>query len=292
MFDKLRKIIPDFSKAKVIEGIINPEVHLEYIEFSAKMVNNTNEQEIISISDNIFDEKIEIDEKKRLLVLMAKIDDVHIFRKLQKYSENPDKELSDWAFIALQESQSLIQSSLLGEEQILISTGLGGKGNKLRFFIIAQTENNEQITNIQKKIISNEIEFAFKNNDCELEKIEYGDYFYTIVGLFPFNFEIIEITLSQIFEEVKNFNINISEKYIITNVKISDLNESALLIREMEQKAKSGEFDNNEFENDLFDVDDEDFENLFDEDDFDDFNEYFDDDDDEDDDEDEDEDED
>lgn len=280
MFDKLRKIIPDFSKAKVIEGIINPEVHLEYIEFSAKMVIGTNEKDVISISDNIFDEKIEIDEKKRLLVLMAKIDDVHIFRKLQKYSQNPDKELSDWAFIALQESQSLIQSSLLGEEQILISTGLGGKGNKLRFFIITQTENSESISEIQKKIITKEIEFAFKNNDCELEKIEFGSYFYTIIGLFPFNFDIIEITLSQIFDEVKNFNIFLSEKYIITNVKTSNIPESELLIREMEQKAKSGELENNDFENDLFDVDDEDFDKLFDDDEFGDFEEFYDDDDD------------
>lgn len=289
MFDKLRKIIPDFSKAKVIEGIINPEVHLEYIEFSAKMVIGTNEKDVISISDNIFDEKIEIDEKKRLLVLMAKIDDVHIFRKLQKYSQNPDKELSDWAFIALQESLSLIQSSLLGEEQILISTGLGGKGNKLRFFIITQTENSESISEIQKKIITKEIEFAFKNNDCELEKIEFGSYFYTIVGLFPFNFDIIEITLSQIFDEVKNFNIFLSEKYIITNVKTSDIPESELLIREMEQKAKSGELENNDFENDLFDVDDEDFDKLFDDDEFGDFEEFYDDDDDDNDDDDDDE---
>lgn len=279
MFDKLRKIIPDLSKAKVIEGIIDPETHLEYIEFSAKIGKKISDEKVIEDADKIFSDEFDLEDKKELLVLMAKIDDVNIFRKIQKYSEKPDEGLSDWAFIALQESQNLIQSSLLGEEQILISTGLGGKDNKLRFFIIAQTENNEIISEIQKKIIQKEIEFAFNNNDCIVEKLEFGDNFYTIVGLFPFNFDVIEITLRQILEELKNFNINISEKYIITNIKVSNLEQSAKLIREMDQKSKSNEIDGNEFDNDLFDFDVDDFDDFLDddedddEDDFDDENE-------------------
>ncbi len=279
MFDRLRKIIPDLSKAKVIEGIIDPSVHLEYIEYSSKVGKDIVIEEVISKSDDIFSEELSIDDKKKLLVSMAKIDDVNIFRKVQKYAENPDKELSDWSIIALEESRNLIQSSLLGEEQILISTGLGGKGNKLRFFIISQTENNESLSDIKKKIIKKEIEFAFQNNDCELEQIEFADNFYTIVGVFPFDFDVIETTLSSVFDEVKKFDINLSQKYIITNVKISTLEESAEMIREMEQKEKSNDFEKNEFDNNLFDIDEEEtFEDLFDED-FDDDDDELDDDD-------------
>jgi len=270
MFDKLRKVIPDLSKVKVIEGIIDPEIHLEYIEFSAKIDKELNKEKTILSSENLFSEDIDIEEKRQLLIFMAKIDNVDIFRKLEKYAKNPDKELSDWAFIALQESKSLIQSSLLGEDQILISTGLGGKDNKLRFFIVAQTDENEHISEIQRKIIAKEVSFTFNNNDCELEKIEFGENFYTIVGLFPFDFEIIELSLGQILEELKEFNINISDKYIITNVKISNIEESATLIKEMEQKSKAGEFENNEFENNLFDIEDDIFDDDLDDEDDDD----------------------
>ncbi len=257
MFDKLRKILPDLSKAKIIEGVIDPETHIEYIEYSSKIHKKIDTEEIKDQSDDIFKQDTSIEEKKRLLVSMAKIDDVNIYRKLQKYSENPDKDLNDWAFIALQESLSLIKSSLLGEDQILISTGLGGKNNKLRFFIIAQTENNEQITKIKQKIIKQEVEFAFKNNNCELEKIEFGYNFFTIVALFPFEFEIIENTLTLIVDEVKNFNINLSDKYIITNVKTSTLKESEKLLNEIEKKAKSNNIEKSDFEEDDFEDEDQ-----------------------------------
>ncbi len=41
--------------------------------------------------------------------------------------------------LAFQENKMLLESSLLDENQILISTGLGGKGMKLRYFTVMQT---------------------------------------------------------------------------------------------------------------------------------------------------------
>ncbi len=260
MFDKLRKIIPDLSKAKVIEAIIDPETHLEYIEYASKLSKEQiNNEDIIEESDNLFSSETTIAEKKRLLTLMAKIDDVSIFRKIEQYSQKPDKELLEWSKIAQQESLTLIQSSLLEEEQILISTGLGGKGNKIRFFIVLKANNIDKFSDFQEKAIKNEINFSFKNNECDLEKLEFGDYFFSVTALFPLNFEIIEKTLISTIEELKNIGIELSEKYILTNVKTISLDEIENLFKEMEQKSKSSGLEDLE---DLFGVDFDDLDDF------------------------------
>ena len=59
---------------------------------------------------------------------MAAIDDVGAYRSIEKYSKNADDELKHWSLLALQESRMLLQSKLLDQSQIFISTGLGGEG--------------------------------------------------------------------------------------------------------------------------------------------------------------------
>jgi len=259
MFDKLRKIIPDLSKVKVIEAIIDPDTHLEYIDYALKLkkekfdVDNVKEQ-----ADELFSDNKEIKDKKRLLTLMAKVDDVSIYRKIERYAQKPDKELEEWAKIAKQESLTLIQSSLLEEEQILISTGLGGKGNKIRFFIVLKAENEEKFSDLFVNVIKKEVNFSLSNNNCELEKLEFGDYFFSITALFPLDFDIIEKILGEITEELKEIGLDISEKYLLTNVKTIEIDEVEKVFKEIDRKSVSGE--NNEI-GDIFDFD-SDYEDI------------------------------
>ena len=253
MFDKLRKILPDLSKVKVIEAIIDPDTHLEYIDYALKLKKEKFDVDIVKKqSDELFSDDKEIKDKKRLLTLMAKVDDVSIYRKIERYSQKPDKELKEWAKIAKQESLTLIQSSLLEEEQILISTGLGGKGNKIRFFIVLKAENEEKFSDIFVNVIKKEVNFSLKNNNCNLEKLEFGEYFFSITALFPLDFDIIEKILGEITEELKNVGLIISEKYLLTNVKTIEIDELEKVFREIDRKSISG--GNNEI-GDIFDLD-------------------------------------
>lgn len=302
MLNKLRNFLATQGRVRIIEAIVDPDIQVEYLEYASKVRKEFDEQEIIDNSDNIFDKAVDIDEKKRLITLMATIDDVNIYRKLEKFIEIADEDLKSWALIAHQESQTVIQSSLLEENQILISTGLGGKNEKMRFFIVLQVEPKVEISENHQTILKNEIEYSFKKHNCDIESIEFNDFFCAIVALFPFKVEIEDVFESVIIES-NNLGVNLSDKFIVTNVKIHSLEETTELIKELDEKAlieeketedlddfdieaalESGNFFGNDDygEEDFYDFennDDDDDDDDFDDDDDDDFdNDDFDDD--------------
>ena len=61
--------------------------------------------------------------------------------------------LTDWAYMALMESRIMLESELSEEKQIYISTGLGGKGRKLRFYLLLQTNENKPFLDYQRNVI-------------------------------------------------------------------------------------------------------------------------------------------
>jgi len=92
-----------------------------------------------------------------MLVKLASINSVEAFRTIERYLKEPNHSLRDWAKLAFQESKLLLESKLLDENQVLISTGLGGKGMKLRYFTVILSDTGENLTKIQKKIINSEL---------------------------------------------------------------------------------------------------------------------------------------
>ncbi len=257
MLERIKKILPDLKNVRVIEAIIDPEVQLEYIDLSAKLrKEHVDNQNVIGESDLIFDEDTSIAKKKRLLTLMSKIDDVTILRKIEKYLQDPDDELEDWAKLAHQESLMLIQSSLLEEEQILISTGLGGKGNKWRFFIIIRNNNDENFKEFEKEALTKEIKYTFKNFDVDVETLKFGDFFLTLTALFPLDFDVIENSLKKLFSEAQNIGIELSDKYIVTNVKTIPVEECEDLFKDLDDRIKEQNKEEDDLD-ELLDFDDD-----------------------------------
>ena len=155
--------------------------------------------------------------------LLASVEEVIAYRTIEKYLKNPEKELKSWAILALQESRMSLESSLLEENQVFISTGLGGKGRKLRYFIVL-IHNNKQVTHTQAKVVENEFDFIFKKYDSEIEKIEHTNNYTTLKALIPLNVPI-NLVLEKSIRECNQYGNFINEKYIITNVKALTLKE-------------------------------------------------------------------
>ena len=219
IFDKIQEAfgkIPD--NLNILEEQIDIELQMEYFKESKNAKENPDNNSI-TCKDDLFNENIPIERKKKLLTDLAGIDDIEAYRIIERYNNNSDSELKDWAILALRESKMIIESSLLDEHQIIISTGLGGKQGRLRYFVVVFSKDGIDFTDFQRKIISSEFEFSLSRHNSEVEKINNFTDYSTILCLLPLEVAIRDVFLNaiKVCNEYGNF---LNEVFIVTNVKI------------------------------------------------------------------------
>lgn len=96
---------------------------------------------LIRQGEQLVDKSMPISQKKVVLAELAQWGSAEAYRMVQKYVACPDQGLEEWSRIALYECRVRLEEELLGEPIGLISTGLGGDGQRLRFiFVLAFRE--------------------------------------------------------------------------------------------------------------------------------------------------------
>jgi hypothetical protein len=229
--DAISALPENFS---ILEEQVDVELQMEYFNYSRDLKNRLSDELIQSHQSDLFDPSVSVDEKKNLLVLLASQDKVESFRAIEKYVQNPDPELRAWSILALQESRMVIQSSLMDEQQVYISTGLGGKGQKLRYF--AAFIGSDQVleySEVQKKVIQTELEMAIKKGDGVLEEISFFENLAVAVLLIPVKSDI-QALFSEVINECNLYGNFVRQDIIITNVKKMSFQEIKNFIKRQE----------------------------------------------------------
>ncbi len=225
IFDKIQELLGDLNgNFNVLEEQVNIDTQLEYFELSTDLKKTSNSSEIFEKKDNLFSTELPIEEKKVLLVLLASMDKVEAYRVIEQYQLSPDPELKDWAIMAFQESKMLMESSFLDRNQVFISTGLGGKGSKLRYFVVFVAKDQQIMEDYQKKVIKSEIEFAAKKKGSILEEINFNGWLTTCKLLIPIQVQF-NLLFEEIIEAINQLGDFLDKNYIITNVKELSLQE-------------------------------------------------------------------
>lgn len=214
----------------ILEEQINIELQMEYFNYGRDLKTGFSPEMILQHQTDLFDPLVSLDEKKNLLVLLAAQDKVEAFRTIEKYTQAPDPELRDWSILALQESRMVIQSSLLDEQQVFISTGMGGRGQKLRYFVVLVGKDIENsYTLVQRKLIKNELEYAITKIEGEVEELTFNDYLAIVIMLLPVKSDIQGV-FSSVINECNQYGDFVRQDIIITNVKRMSVDEIKLFI--------------------------------------------------------------
>ncbi|MBA7517656.1 hypothetical protein ES705_09710 [subsurface metagenome] len=208
----------------ILEEQIDSVTQSEYFECSNKSNNQRSQEEIIRDKDLIFDKTIPIDHKKNILVQLASINSVEAYRAIEKYLYESNNNLYGWTYLALQESRLLLESKFLDENKVLITTGLGGKGNKLRYFIVFFTGDWSSISLVQQRIIKSELDFAFSRSGAEIEDIIFEDSFASILTIIPIHVPVQQL-FDKVIKECNEFGSFLFNDYIITNVRVLSIEE-------------------------------------------------------------------
>jgi hypothetical protein len=214
----------------ILEETIDTDTQIEYFEFSRNHNSEKSEEEIMRGKDIIFDQNVALPIKKSALVELASLNSIEAYRTIEKYLNYPNIKLYDWACLALQESRMHLESTLLDESKVLITTGLGGKGLNIRYFVVLFTPDGKSLNQRQKKIITNELNYFLVRNNAILEDILFDDCFASVLAMIP-----LKVNLNDLFHEVikecnqlGNFLYN---DFIITNVKALNSEEIRELLR-------------------------------------------------------------
>ena len=203
----------------LMEDPVDVNVQMKYFEMSGRVNRKLTEQEILARKKDLFNPKVAIENKKALLVLMAGLPNPEVYRILESYAKESPEELTDWSKLALQENKLLLESTLLdNNNQVFISTGLGGKGHKLRYFVVLINKNGDDLKPFQQKVIQDEMQYTLQRYDSELEKLNFMHNYTTMRVVVPISSDLTKLFREGI-NECNQFGDFISPEFIVTNMK-------------------------------------------------------------------------
>jgi hypothetical protein len=208
----------------ILEEKIHPDTQLEYFEYSRDHEKISSLDDMFLYKTEIFNDEISVDREKKILVQLASFNHVEAYRTIERYLQKPGIRLYDWAYMALQESRLLIESKILEESKVLITTGLGGKGFKLRYFIVFFTIDGSHMTKLQKKIIKSELKYTLKRKGAEIEDLIFKDGFACVLSMVPMQIPVKKL-FTKILNECNQFGNFLFNDFIITNVKVLSMDE-------------------------------------------------------------------
>lgn len=204
----------------VLEEQIPVETQMAYFKQSKVIKKSLNKADSNLWGETLYNSDSSIREKKNALLSLAAFQEVEFYRILEKYRENPDEELKNWAVMALNESRMGLESLFSEEKQVFISTGLGGKGESLRYFLVVIPKDGKTFSEFEVGVIKKEFTFVFNQHDSEIEQIlEEKPSYVSMLVMIPIKNSLREL-LTETFEECNQFGGFLNDRFVVTNVKI------------------------------------------------------------------------
>lgn len=156
--------------------------------------------------------------KRRLLVLLAISRSVRAYRLLEEYAKDPDPAIANWAYMAVMEARLTLESELSDEKQIYISTGLGGRNDKLRYCVLLVCRSREGFQDYQRQVVEREFAYYLSQQDCEVEETRFDEHYVVLFLLMPIRVDI-QAVLGHVIDECNQYGNFLSRTYTVTNVK-------------------------------------------------------------------------
>lgn len=209
---------------RILDHQVDVDLQMEYFEFSRNQEKPESIEVVISSEANLYNDEITDENKKSLLVSLASIEKPEAYRIIERFVPIAKPELRDWAIMAKLESRMLLETTFSEESQIFISTGLGGRASKLRYFVAIFSECETEFTETQKRLVISEIEMALGKSDGELESVSSHYNYLSFLLLLPISVAVKDPIKTAI-DECNSLAPFVKNDFIITNVKELSENE-------------------------------------------------------------------
>lgn len=236
-YDNIQKALENLPENfNILEEQIEVEIQMKYFEFAKKVRDKDIADECFEDREGLFSPEINIERKKEILSAIAGLDEVKAYRTIERFVDESEGEIKQWGILALQESRMLLQSSLLDEQQVFISTGLGGKGKMLRYFVVfINNIEHEMLSDIQQKLVKDELIYEVKGKAGEFESMDFMEGFSSALVMLPLVVDIKKV-FQNVIDECNQYGNFLNEDMIVTNVKVMSRGEIIQLLHQSKSK--------------------------------------------------------
>ncbi|MCP4438648.1 MAG: hypothetical protein GY810_06850 [Aureispira sp.] len=209
--EHLNKMLENLPKEiRVVEYGIDADTMRLYQRLAEYYKSITINEYVLEMDlDSLTDEE----DFRKTLVQIACLGSVEAFRKLEQFEKQELPEWKEkWAQMALMQCQIQLENELRDEPIGFIATGLGGRGNKIRYFFAVKSD--QTFDSGKARFVQQIFEEVLKEQDAELEEVVVYEQFVQFKILLPFNISLIDVVVKGI--EDCDF---LDEEFFITNTK-------------------------------------------------------------------------
>ena len=219
LYQKIQEMLgKNPGSLKIMEEQIDMDLQVEYFECSKRLREEKEESWALEHSQYLNEPGYSQEVKKEILARLATIEKVECYRAIESFVKDGEESLQKWALLSLNESRMQLVSKIMDENQVFISTGLGGKDQKLRYFMVVMTRTRTDLTPTHQMVIKNEFEYILRKFDAEVEEVNFSGYLSTIMLLLPMNYSL-KTVFNEAILECNRYGNFLNEDFIITNVK-------------------------------------------------------------------------
>jgi len=256
MHEHIRRMLEDDpDSVSILEEKVDVDEQVRYFRYSQKAKQKLKEDTVMEHVNLLHDQLLPIKYRRFLLCLLASVPNVEAYRAIEAYAKNPDEKLVEWVALAKLESRMMVQASLTNKSPVIISSGLGGKGLKLRYFVVFVSSTGVPFTEMQKKLIEGEFSYLSKKSETEVEEIAHLGNFSTATVLISLK-DSVQSVLSEVVNQCNELGDFILDSFMVTNVKKLSDDEICASIDLMDS-GEDVEEDEDEDEDDDTDEDDD-----------------------------------
>lgn len=199
-----------------LETSVPVEKQMEYFRYSEKIRNDTRPTSIEEQIEVLRSPESSPKELKYALAYLAVSGDIKAYRTIESYNKEHE---DDWTEMSLVQAKITLESELSDEKKFFISTGLGGKGDKLRFSAFFKANHLRAFSTYQRELIEKEMSYAIEQHGGDVEEVKIAENYFTV--LFLINIDIdIKVLFENAVNECNQFGNFISNSFTVTNVKL------------------------------------------------------------------------
>ena len=216
----------------VLETSVPVEMQMGYFRYSERVRKRSNKPVVEEAIEILNNQNTSDEEKRYVMTVLAISGDVKAYRALETYSQHPGENLKDWAGLSFLQAKMTLETELSDERHIFISTGLGGKGDMLRFYVFFKSKDLLPFSPYQIQLIEKEIPFSINEAHGVVEELSVFENYFYLIFLINIKSNIKNI-LEEATIECNQYGDFIDRSFIVTNVKVFDEED---IKKELERK--------------------------------------------------------